>query len=133
MLTDTIAQFLTKIRNASKAGHETVTVRSTKMIRSISEVLVKRGFIKHMRDIEIPTRGNHSTVKGLIITLDTSRDPLSVTRVSKPGQRIYMSYSEVRPVRNGFGMGIISSSQGLITDAQARKMKVGGEYICKVY
>ncbi len=133
MLTDTIAQFLTKLRNASKAKHETVTVRSTKMIKAVSAVLAKRGFIKNVREIAIPTRGNRSTVKGLLITLDTERDALSLTRVSKPGQRIYVDHTAIRAVRNGFGIGIISTSKGVIADSEARKLKVGGEYICKVY
>ncbi len=133
MLTDTIAQFLTTLRNASKAKHETVTVRSTKMIKAISSVLVKRGFVKSIRVIEIPTRGNRSTVNGILITLDQERDALSLTRVSKPGQRIYRNYTEIRAVRNGFGIGIISTSKGVIADSEARKLKIGGEYICKVF
>ena len=132
MLTDTISQFLTKVRNASKAGHDTVTVRATKMVRAVCDVLVKRGYIKGIRPTEI-TGKTGKQVKAILIHLDTTRDPLSLTRVSKPGQRIYVGFDAIRPVRNGFGVGVLSTSRGVITDSDARKHKVGGEYICKVY
>lgn len=132
MLTDTISQFLTKVRNASKAGHDHVTVRPTKMIRAVSQVLIKRGFIKSMKEITV-TGKSGKDIKALQLTLDTTRDPLSLTRVSKPGQRIYVGFDKIRPVRNGFGVGVFSTSKGVIADSDARKGKLGGEYICKVY
>lgn len=132
MLTDTIAQFLTKVRNASKAGHDSVTVRSTKMIKSVCSVLTKRGFVRGVKEIEI-TGVSGKQVKALRVDLDTNRDPLTLIRVSKPGQRIYVAHTEIRPVRNGFGVGVLSTSKGVLPDSEVRKMKIGGEYICKVY
>lgn len=127
MLTDPIADFLTRVRNASSARKQDFTVRYSRIIKAIADVLVQKRFIANAEE---ETSG---TAKEIRITLIANREPLELKRVSKPGQRIYLGHDQVRRVRNGFGIGIISTSQGVVSDEQARKQKIGGEYICEIY
>lgn len=71
--------------------------------------------------------------KELTIRFRTDRESLELKRISKPGQRIYVGHEEIKRVKNGLGIGIFSTSKGILTDAEARKLKIGGEYICEVY
>lgn len=125
MLTDRISDFLTRIRNAARARRESVTVKSSKVIRSIAQVLVARGFVAQIRPSE--TKGE------MIVILLPSRADIELKRVSKPGQRIYVGFKDVKRVKNGLGLGIISTSSGILPDDEVRKRKVGGEYLCKVW
>ena len=127
MLTDPIADFLTRVRNASSARKQDFIVRHSRIIKAIADVLVKKRFIANAEE-EIS-----GTAKEIRITLRADREPLELKRVSKPGQRIYVGHDQVKRVRNGFGIGIISTSQGVVSDDQARKEKIGGEYICEIY
>lgn len=129
MLTDPIADFLTRIRNASRARRHELTVNSSRLIKSIAGVLAAKRFIAGMEEGEAP----NSAHKELRIMLRTDREPLELKRMSKPGQRIYLGYTEIPRVRNGLGLGIISTSRGVLTGEEARKEKLGGEYICEVY
>lgn len=127
MLTDTIANFLTRIRNSSHSRQRELIVRSSHMLKSIAEVLVTKRFIESAEELA------SENPKELKITLRADRDPLELKRMSKPGQRIYVGYDEIRRVRNGLGTSIISTSHGIMTGEEAKQQKLGGEYICDVY
>ena len=128
---DPIADLLTRIRNGQRAGHEVLAVPASKMKIGIAHILSEEGFIrkyKCVRDkkqgiLKIALRYDESG-KGIIRELD---------RVSKPSRRMFVGYQDIPYVKNGFGIGILSTSRGLMTDREARKQKVGGEYICSVF
>ncbi len=132
-LSDPIADYLTRIRNAQMAGHRTVTIPSSKLKKSITEILYTQGFIlkykfdvdeKNFNVIHIALKYDKLTKKPVIRELG---------RVSKPGLRKYSGSKDVPRIINGLGVCIVSTSQGVMTDKQAREKKVGGELICYVY
>lgn len=127
MLTDPIADFLTRIRNASHARRGQLTVRASRMAKAITELLSTKRFIEGFEEV---SEGN---TRELAIRLRVDRDPLELKRISKPGQRIYIGHDEIKRVRNGLGMAVISTSKGVLSGEDARKEKVGGEYICEIY
>lgn len=127
MFTDPIADFLTRIRNASHARRRELTIPYSNMINNIAQVLVRKQFIVSADEV---AEGTHRNLK---VVLRTDREPLELKRISKPGQRIYVGHKEVKRVRNGHGIAIISTSMGLMPDEEIREKKVGGEYICEVY
>lgn len=123
---DAIANMLTKIRNAQAAGHESVLMSHSKMKEKIAKILEKEDFV-----------GQATVVKGdktpqIKIILREDRI-LALKRISKPGQRIYVKNNKIKKVRNGLGMSIISTSQGIMTNKEARQKKIGGELICSVF
>ncbi len=127
MVNDTVSDTLTRLKNAVERGSETVLVYDNKMSRSILDILVKETFVEKYTEVE---GGIEATLK-----YSESGEPKVVNfqRVSKPGQRIYVSSKEIEPVVNGRGISIISTSKGLMTGAMARSQGVGGEYICNVW
>lgn len=125
MLTDPISEFLTRVRNASHAGRSSVTVRSSNMIKAIAQVLATRQFIKSFYE--------DPETHELTIALRADREALELRRLSKPGQRLYVGHKNIRRVRNGLGISIISTSKGLVADDEARAKQVGGELICEVF
>lgn len=127
MLTDPIADFLTRLRNTSHARRGQLTVKSSRMIKAMTELLLTKRFIEGFDE---QTEGPYTS---LAIRLRTDRDPLELKRISKPGQRIYIGHDEIKRVRNGLGMAIISTNRGILSGEDARKEKVGGEFICEVY
>lgn len=127
MHTDPIADMLTRIRNAANAEHETVTVPYSKIKEGIVKILKNYGFIENH---EIETEGKFQNLK---IMLKESRKDLALKRVSKPGQRIYIKKDELKLVRSGLGVSIISTSKGLMTNLEARKQNLGGELICEIF
>lgn len=127
MLTDLIADFLTRLRNASAARHRELFIPSSSLIKEIAMVLMRKRFVETMEEI---TDKKNPELK---ITLRTDRAPLELKRISKPGQRIYVKNRDIKRVRNGLGIGILSTPKGILTDSEAREQKVGGEYICEVY
>lgn len=127
MLTDPIADFLTRIRNASHARRGQLTVRASRMAKAITELLSAKRFIEGFEEV---SEGN---TRELAIRLRVDRDPLELKRISKPGQRIYIGHDEIKRVRNGLGMAVISTSKGVLSGEDAKKEKVGGEYICEIY
>lgn len=127
MHTDPIADLLTRIRNAVRAHHEKVNAPYSKTKESIIKVMKQKGFIE---DYKVETEGKF---KNLSITLKEGRKDLSLTRISKPGQRIYIKNSELRTVKSGLGIVIISTSKGIMTNLEARKLSLGGELLCEVY
>lgn len=129
---DTIADMLTRIRNANLARHQTVDIPSTKMTRSIAQVLQEEGFIAEF------TEDGEGVQRHLILTLKyrgKARDPIikNLKRVSRPGLRVYSNRKELPRVLGGIGIAIISTSSGIMTDRDARRQGVGGEVLCYVW
>lgn len=131
-LTDPIADYLTRIRNAQKAGHRVVEIPSSRMKRSITEILYKQGYIlKYKFEDEGPQGSIKIALKYDAITKDPVIKKLG--RISKPGLRKYAGSGEIPRIINGLGTAIISTSKGLMTGKQAERDNVGGEVICYVY
>ena len=130
-ITDTIADMLTRIRNANSAKHDTVDVPASNMKKAIARILEEEGYIKGYQYIEDNKQGV------LRITLKYGQNKSQVItglrRVSKPGLRIYSSCEDMPKVMNGLGIAILSTSKGLMTDKQARKENVGGEVLAFVW
>ncbi|GAB4212233.1 MAG: 30S ribosomal protein S8 [Synechococcales cyanobacterium] len=129
---DTIADMLTRIRNASLAHHETVPVPATRMTRSIAKVLQEEGFIGEIKEVG----ENPQAMLSLELKYKGKRrQPLisGLERVSRPGLRVYKNQKELPRVLGGIGIAIISTSSGIMTDRDARRQKVGGEVLCYVY
>jgi small subunit ribosomal protein S8 len=131
-MTDPIADLLTRIRNAHLAKHDRLDVPVSKLKLEICKLLKEEGFIKNFRVIE----GSAPTAT-LRVFLRYSAEGVPVInyleRVSKPGRRVYKGADEIKPVRNGLGLGIVSTSQGLLSDTQARERRVGGELLCEIW
>lgn len=126
---DPIANFLVQIKNAQAVKHETVKVSFSKIRYELARILAKEGFIK-----KVKKKGRKQ--KHLLITLDYENGKPKITnlkRVSKPGQRFYTSAKDLKPVRGGYGISIVSTSKGLMTNKEARKKNLGGEIICEVW
>lgn len=129
-MTDPIADFITQIRNASLANKESCQVQHSKMKRELARILKASGYIRGYEDIDIP--GNKKFLKVELKYVDGESAISSIDRYSRPGRRIYFAAIEVPKVLGGMGTGILTTSQGLMTDYQARQQNVGGELICKV-
>ena len=129
--TDPIADMLTRIRNANSAKHKTVDVPSSKMKTAIAEILFKEGYIK---SFEIISDENQGIIR---ITLKYDEKGIRVIdgikRISKPGLRVYANKEELPKVLNGLGTAIISTSQGLKTDKEAREAGIGGEVLAYIW
>ena len=131
-MTDSIADMLTQIRNAIAVKKETVTLPSSRKKAALAKLLATEGFIERFDEREIP--GNR---RELTIILKYDRDGKSVIeqvkRVSKSSRRVYVKKDDIEGVRDGYGIAVISTSKGLMTDLEARKASLGGELICEVY
>ena len=132
MVNDSIADMLTRIRNAQTARHETVTLETSIMKKSIAQILLDEGYISAFDEVE---NGNKN--KNLVITLKyVNKNQKVITglkRISKPGRRIYASCEELPKVLGGLGIVIVSTSKGVITDREARKLGIGGEVLAYVW
>ena len=130
-MTDPIADMLTRIRNANTAGHKTVDIPASNMKKSIAEILKNEGFINDYQVVQDNAQGT--------IKIDLKYGPgkektiYGIKKISKPGLRVYAKANEVPKVLGGLGIAIISTSNGVITDKEARKLGVGGEVICYVW
>ena len=132
MVTDPIADFLTRIRNAQLAGHRLVEIPASNLKKRMTEILYDQGYIlkyKFEDDskqglIKIALKYDPSTKQPAIRSLD---------RISRPGLRQYAKPAEIKRVSNGLGIAIVSTSRGVITDKEARHQKIGGEVLCYVY
>tara|TARA_B100000900_G_C20156445_1_gene544075 strand:- start:195 stop:593 length:399 start_codon:yes stop_codon:yes gene_type:complete len=132
MITDSIGNYLTSIRNAIQAQHKVVNVPSSNMKKEITKVLMEQGYILNYKFM---TEGNIETIKialkyNSITNISAIKD---LKRVSTPGLRKYSSSTDLPRVLNGLGIAVISTSKGIMTDKKARKMNIGGEIICHVY
>ncbi len=130
-LTDPVADMLTRIRNASGARHEKVLVPSSRLKIRLAEVLKEEGFIKDFIVHEDPKQGAIT----IFLKYSADRTPAisDIKRVSRPGLRRYVATDEIPRVLNGMGIAILSTSNGVMVDREARKQKVGGELICTVW
>ncbi|MBQ3132712.1 MAG: 30S ribosomal protein S8 [Clostridia bacterium] len=131
-ITDTIADMLTRIRNASTAKHETVDIPASNMKKAIAQILVDEGYVKSFQVIE---DGKQGVIRVTLKYTGVSRTPVitGLRRVSKPGLRIYSSSEDMPKVMRGIGIAIVSTSKGVMTDKSARKENVGGEVLAFVW
>ena len=131
-MTDPIADLLSRIRTAHLAKHDRLDLPASKIKIEICKLLKEQGFID-----KIQLLGENPAKKTIRVFLRYTDEGLPLIqhmkRVSKPGRRVYKKVDELRPVRNGLGVGIISTSQGLLTDQQARERRVGGEFLCEIW
>jgi len=130
-MSDPISDYLTRVRNALKAGKKTVDIPYSKFKEAISGLLKKSSFIEDFKVIE-----NDKKFKMLSIRLkyyDGDSVILGLKRISRPGIRRYVNNEDLPRVRNGLGVAIVSTSKGLMTDKEARNLKVGGEVVCEVW
>ena len=130
-MTDPIADLFTRIRNAHLAKHDRLDLPASKVKVELCRLLKEEGYIKSFRVLE---RQPADQLR-VFLRYTPEGDPAIQTlrRVSRPGRRVYMKADQVRPVLNGLGLGIISTSQGLLSDTQARDRRVGGEVLCEVW
>lgn len=130
-MTDPIADMLTRIRNAQMAEHKDVNIPHTRINSDILEILMKEGFFASFEKTEIENRP-YFNVK---LKYDKFGDPVihKIEKISKPGLRKYIGYKDLRPVMGGMGLAILSTNKGIMTDKDARREKVGGEIICKIW
>ena len=131
VVTDTIADMLTRIRNANSMSYEEVSVPSSKLKVELARILKEEGFIK---DYKVVSEG---VEKNILLTLKYGKKKEKVItglkRISKPGLRVYVRNDEVPKVLNGLGIAIISTSKGIMTDKEARKLNIGGEVLAYVW
>ncbi len=130
-ITDTIADLLTRIRNASTSRHETVDIPASNMKKSIVEILQDEGYIKKFTVIEDGKQG----IIRVTLKYDENKKPVitGLKRVSKPGLRIYTDVENMPQVIKGLGIAIISTSKGIMTDKKARELNVGGEVLAFIW
>ena len=131
-MTDPIADYLTRLRNAIMAHHRVVEIPASNMKKSITKILFEKGYILNYKFIE---DGPQGTIKvALKYDLQTRQNAIkNLKRVSTPGLRKYTGYKDMPRVINGLGIAIISTSQGVMTDKEAAEQKIGGEVLCYIY
>lgn len=130
-ITDTIADLLTRIRNASSAKHATVDIPASNVKKAIVEILLNEGYIKSYQIVEDGKQG----IIRITLKYDENRTPVisGIRRVSKPGLRIYSSCEDMPKVMKGLGVAIVSTSKGIVTDKKARELGIGGEILAFVW
>lgn len=130
-MTDPVADMLTRIRNANTVGHTTVDIPASKMKKSIAEILLEEGYIKGFNIIE---DGKQNIIRvQMKYGADKEKVISGLKKISKPGLKVYAKSEEVPKVLGGLGIAIISTSKGILSDKEARKLGVGGEVICYVW
>ena len=131
VMTDPIADMLTRIRNAASALHNNVDVPASNMKKAIAELLLQEGYIK---GFEVLDNNNQGTIR-IALKYGPNRTQVihGIKRISKPGLRIYSRKNEIPRVLGGLGIALISTSQGLVTDNKARELRLGGEVVCYVW
>ena len=132
-MTDPIADYLTRLRNAISANHRVVEVPASNLKKEITKILFEKGYILNYKFVEGETPGG-------IIKIALKYDPVnkvnaikSLQRVSRPGLRKYTGYKDMPRVLNGLGIAIISTSKGIMTNKEAKEQKIGGEVLCYIY
>lgn len=131
MYTDPIADYLTRVRNASLAGHKTVEIPASNLKRRMTEILFDQGYILSYKFIE----NNTQSVIKIALKYDKNKDSVikKIVRVSTPGVRRYVGLSDMPRVLNGLGIAIVSTSKGVMTNKRASKENIGGEVLCYIY
>jgi len=131
VVTDTIADMLTRIRNANSMGYTEVTVPASKLKIELAKILKEEGFIKDYKVV------SEDVLKNIVLTLKygnkKERVITGLKRISKPGLRVYVKSDEVPKVLNGLGIAVISTSKGIMTDKEARKQNLGGEVLAYIW
>lgn len=134
MMTDPIADMLTRIRNAALAQHDRVRLPASRLKRTIADVLKAEGYVT---EVAIEAADDTAVTDTLTLTLKYGRDRApaieGIRRVSRPGRRIYVRAQEIPQVRSGLGIAVLSTSRGIMSDRQARKAGVGGELLCEIW
>jgi small subunit ribosomal protein S8 len=131
VMTDPIADLLTRVRNANSARHEVVEIPSSKVKKAVANILLEEGYVKGIEEF------NDGVVPMMRIALkygaNKERVITGLKRISKPGLRVYCKADEVPKVLNGLGVAIVSTSKGMVADREARKLGLGGEVICYIW
>jgi len=130
-MSDPVSDFLTRVRNAIKAEKKTVDIPYSKFKEAISDILKKTSFIEDYKIVEAADKFKYLSLK--LKYADGDSVILGLKRISRPGIRRYVSNEDLPRVRNGMGIAIVSTSKGLMTDREARNLKVGGEVVCEVW
>lgn len=130
-MTDPIADLLTRIRNAHRAKHDRLDVPASNLKMEVCRILKEEGYIKNAEMVE----GDPRPLIRVFLAYNKEGKPgiQRMQRVSTPGRRVYRGADDIKPVLNGLGVGIVSTSQGLMTDRQARQRRVGGEVLCEIW
>ena len=134
-VTDSIGDYLTRIRNAQMAGHRIVEIPASKLKKALTEILYEQGYILKYKFVEGGGKGQQDLIKIALKYDPQTKQPVirKLQRISRPGLRQYRPAKDLPRVINGLGIAIISTSQGVMTDKKAREMNVGGEVVCYVY
>jgi small subunit ribosomal protein S8 len=130
-MTDPIADLLTRIRNALMSKHDRLDIPSSKLKVEVCRILKDEGFIEDYETLSL-----HPQNRLRVFLRYSERGEPAITRmqrISRPGRRVYRGADAIRPVLNGLGVGVLSTSQGLLTDRQAREQRVGGELLCEIW
>lgn len=130
-MTDPIADMLTRIRNAGMAQHTKLDIPSSNLKVSVAEVLRNLGYIKNFKVVSDDKQG----MLRVYLKYDENNNPVihEISRVSRPGRRVYVKHGEIPQVKNGLGAAILSTSQGVMDDVSAREAKIGGEVLCTIW
>ena len=130
-MTDPLADMLSRVRNAHRAGHDKVEVPSSRLKMGVAKVLKKEGFIKNYKLIQ----DNKQGILRIYLKYTDEDEPVIVglKKVSRPGRRVYAGYEDIPPVRGGFGVTVLSTSKGIVSDKDAAVKKIGGEVLCQVW
>jgi small subunit ribosomal protein S8 len=132
-MTDPVADMLTRIRNATRARHESVEVPASRVKETIARLLVEEGYLQDIKKVKAKEQAGE--VLRIQLKFDQQNNPiiLGLKRVSRPGRRVYVGTREILLVRKGLGINILSTSQGIMVDRRALKANLGGELICSVW
>lgn len=130
-ITDPVADLLTRIRNASRAGHDKVEIPGSRLKLEIVKILAQEKYVRGYQFVSDEKQG----ILRVFLKYGTKREPVlsQLQRVSKPGRRVYVPAAEVPRPQNGMGIAIVSTSRGLLPDRECRKQQVGGEVLCYVW
>lgn len=130
-MSDPLADMLTRVRNGLMANFESVDIPLSNLKASVASILKKEGYIEDFQTVEDDKQG----ILKIILKYDQNNRAVitGIQRVSKPGRRLYVKYDNIPKVMSGLGISVVSTSKGVVTDKQAREMKVGGELLCEVW
>ncbi len=130
-ITDPLADMLTRIRNAGNAKHKSVDIPGSRLKASLAAVMKNEGYIKNYKFI----KDNKQGILRIYLKYDKNDNHViyGIERASKPGRRVYVNSKEIKPVLNGLGISVVSTSKGLLTDSQSKKENVGGEILCNIW
>jgi len=131
MVTDPIGDLLIRLKNGSQRRFETVAVPTSKLKRAILEILRKEGYVNRVED---GVKDGHPVLQVHLKYVDDGQPMITgLERISRPGRRVYVGSQEIKKVRNGIGLSILSTSKGIMTDQESRKNRLGGEVLCSVW